>query len=96
MKKTAALLVILASLFLCSCAPDIVRSGGVVVRGEMPKPTDIISYYKNEDVVYVTKSGTKYHKDGCPYLKSSKIMISLEQAVMEGRQPCSGCFDDDK
>ena len=26
--------------------------------------------------VYVTKSGTKYHKENCSYLKSSKIMIS--------------------
>lgn len=92
MKKAAALLVILVSLFLCSCTPDIVQKGGAVVRGKRPKPTDIISYYKNEDVVYVTKSGGKYHKDGCPYLKSSKIMISLEQAIAEGKEPCSRCF----
>lgn len=91
MKKTAALLCV-SLLFLCSCTPGIVVSGGVVVRGEMPSPTNIISYYKNEEIVYVTESGSKYHKDGCSYLKSSKIMISLEQALMEGRQPCSKCF----
>lgn len=90
--KKAALLLILSILLLSSCTPDIAASGGSVVRGELPEPTGIISYYKNEDVVYVTESGTKYHKEGCPYLKSSKIMVSLEQAVMEGKQPCSRCF----
>jgi hypothetical protein len=94
MKKAAVLLYLLISISLCSCAPGTVRSGGVVVRSEAPKPADIVSYYENEDIVYVTVSGEKYHRDGCPYLKSSKIMISLEQAVMEGKTPCSRCFGD--
>ncbi|MGE5494716.1 MAG: hypothetical protein ACM3S4_05395 [Burkholderiales bacterium] len=95
MKKAAALLVIVISLFLCSCVPEIVQKGGVVVRGERPKPTNIISYYKHEYVVYVTKSGTKYHNEDCPYLKTSKIMISLEQAAAEGKKPCSRCFGEE-
>jgi hypothetical protein len=94
MRKAVLLFTVSISLSLCSCAPEIVRSGGVVVRGERPKPKDIASYYKNEDIVYVTASGEKYHKDGCTYLKSSKIMMSLEQAVMEGKQPCSRCYGD--
>jgi hypothetical protein len=67
-------------------------SGGVVVRGEPSYVTDLESYYKNEEIVYVTKRGKKYHKEGCPYLKSSKMMVSLEQALMEGKEPCSRCF----
>jgi hypothetical protein len=90
MKK--ALIFLIPILLLCSCTPGIAASGGVVIHGELPKPTGIISYYKNEDIVYVTKSGKKYHNEGCTYLKSSKIMISLEQAIMEGKQPCSKCF----
>lgn len=80
-------------LLLSSCAPsDIVSAGGVVVRGEIPKPTNIASYYSKENIVYVTKSGKKYHKDGCRFLKSSKIIISLEQAQEEGLTPCTECF----
>jgi len=60
----------------------------------MPKPTNIEAYYAKEDIVYVTKSGTKYHKDGCPYLKGSKIPVSLEQAKEEGLTPCSKCYPD--
>lgn len=95
MKKFALPLILIFILLLTSCAPQTVSSGGVVVRGDMPKPTDIESYYSGEDIVYVTKSGTKYHKENCSYLKSSKIPVSLEQAIMEGLTPCSRCFGDD-
>ena len=42
-------------------------------------------------VVYVTETGTKYHVDGCRYLKKSKIEKSLADAVAEGYEPCSKC-----
>ncbi len=42
-------------------------------------------------IVYVTNSGKKYHKQGCSYLKSSKIQIELEEAVNGGYEPCSIC-----
>ncbi len=41
--------------------------------------------------VYVTKSGKKYHADGCSYLSSSKIAISLDDAKAKGYTPCSKC-----
>lgn len=91
MRKIFIVLLVI-SVLLSSCVPDIAVSGGVVVSGERAVPTNIESYYKNEDIVYVTKSGSKYHKKGCPYLKSSSIMMSLGQAVMEGKKPCSRCF----
>lgn len=93
MKKLLILLLLVSTLFVASCASSsITAAGGVVIRGCLTKPTDIASYYKNENIVYVTKSGAKYHKDGCRFLKSSKIMISLEQAREEGLEPCAECF----
>ena len=41
--------------------------------------------------VYITKTGSKYHNDGCKYLSSTKISISLEDAVKKGYKPCSVC-----
>lgn len=41
-------------------------------------------------LVYVTKSGTKYHVEGCPHLRKSAIPISLQEAVKR-YQPCSHC-----
>lgn len=47
---------------------------------------------RNEQTVYVTNSGKKYHRDGCQYLKKSKIPISLSSAQSQGYTPCSKCF----
>lgn len=37
--------------------------------------------------VYVTRTGSKYHQEGCRYLSSSKIPISLE-AAKQKYEPC--------
>lgn len=41
---------------------------------------------------YVTKSGTKYHVDGCASLNKSKIAISYSDAVTKGYKPCKACI----
>jgi hypothetical protein len=41
--------------------------------------------------VYITKTGSKYHRDGCRYLSKSKIAITLKQAKDSGYTPCSVC-----
>lgn len=40
--------------------------------------------------VYITKTGSKYHRAGCQYLRKSKIAISLEEAK-RSYEPCSKC-----
>lgn len=41
--------------------------------------------------VYVTNSGTRYHRDGCSSLSRSKIAVSLEDAVRSGYGACGVC-----
>ena len=41
-------------------------------------------------IVYVTKSGTKYHREGCRYLDKSAIPITLEEAKKK-YEPCKVC-----
>lgn len=43
-------------------------------------------------VYYVTKTGEKYHVDGCRSLSKSKIQISYNNAVARGYKPCSSCI----
>ena len=43
------------------------------------------------DVVYRTKTGSKYHRSGCSYLKS-KIETTVSEAQSMGLGPCSRCF----
>lgn len=41
--------------------------------------------------VYVTNSGTKYHRAGCSHLKSSKIEMDKDAAIAAGYTPCKTC-----
>lgn len=41
--------------------------------------------------VYITRTGTKYHRDGCRYLSSSKIPVDLNELDLEKYSPCSVC-----
>lgn len=59
---------------------------------------DSVSYYEDdseyteptETTVYVTKTGSKYHRSGCQYLKKSKIPMALSDA-RQSYGPCSKC-----
>ena len=44
----------------------------------------------NVPVVYTTRTGTKYHRDGCRYLRASKIPIPLTDARRQ-YSPCLVC-----
>jgi hypothetical protein len=95
MKKVALIMPLLCIMLLTACAPQIVRQGGVVVYGDARETAGYLSYYAEETVVYVTKSGEKYHIADCSYLTDSAMPVSLEQAVAEGKQPCSRCHPDE-
>lgn len=40
--------------------------------------------------VYVTETGTKYHKSTCKHLANSKIEVELHKA-MDDKEPCKTC-----
>lgn len=42
--------------------------------------------------VYITESGSKYHKANCQYLSKSKKSIDLSKAKAQGYEPCSKCY----
>lgn len=44
----------------------------------------------NETIVYITNTGSKYHRASCSYLKS-KNAITKEKAISQGYSPCSRC-----
>ena len=43
------------------------------------------------DTVYVTNSGSKYHRSGCRYLSKSSVPISRSEAVQQGYTACKVC-----
>lgn len=48
----------------------------------------------DSQIVYVTKSGTKYHKKSCNYLKNSSIELTRIEAEKQHYSPCSKCRPD--
>lgn len=46
---------------------------------------------QEEIIVYITDTGTKYHRGSCRHLKKSKIETTLEKAKSNGYEPCGTC-----
>jgi hypothetical protein len=51
------------------------------------------SLSSNDNIVYISKSGTKYHRSICKTLKFSRIPKNLS-SVCNLYQPCRLCFND--
>ena len=47
---------------------------------------------ETSQIVYVTRTGSKYHSAGCQYLKKSCIEKDLTDAQNQGYTPCSKCW----
>jgi hypothetical protein len=50
-----------------------------------------VTVEQDDTTVYITNTGTKYHKANCRYLDQSKKALSLSQACAQGYTPCSVC-----
>ncbi len=66
-------------------------------NGKTEQPTSEITISQTEtkkdvaeEIVYITKTGAKYHRAGCKYLRKSSIPIKLRDAVLK-YSPCSVC-----
>ena len=46
---------------------------------------------KKEQTVYITRTGSKYHRAGCQYLSRSQIPIKKSDAIDRGYTACSRC-----
>lgn len=76
-KRILRLLTVSTALFLCLAliAPDFAPAG--------QDPATI--------VVYITRTGKKYHRGTCRYLRQSKIKTTLAEAKENGYLPCKVC-----
>lgn len=45
-------------------------------------------------MVYITMDGDKYHRDGCQYLRTSRVEVSLDVAHAMGKEACLVCGPD--
>jgi hypothetical protein len=79
MRRLLATLILCISP-LCPLAPPFAAQCGTVAKQENQTRT-----------VYITRSGKKYHLDGCQYLAAGKTAISLKDAKAKGYTACKVC-----
>jgi micrococcal nuclease len=83
--KRRFLLFAAAALLLCGC-------GKAAAQSAPPPPEAGTAAAGTPDtVVYVTKSGERYHREDCSSLRRSQIAISLLEAVQSDYGPCAIC-----
>ena len=58
---------------------------------DIKKQTDATRVFTGDIVVYVTRTGKKYHRVDCSSLSKSKIPIKLSEAKARGYTPCQRC-----
>ena len=85
MKRKIILLVITISLLF-----SVSIQSSYAVASNTSKATISATQTKNI-TVYITRTGKKYHKAGCRYLKQSKIPVKLKDAKANGYEPCKVC-----
>ena len=66
-------------------------SAGVVSLLPALPPTTQQAVDPQTATVYVTKTGKKYHRDGCRSLSRSRIPMTVKEAKAKGYTPCSVC-----
>ncbi len=73
-------------------APSKPRDRGAEPKfGAEPSGRKAKSGAESNPLVYITKTGSKYHRAECPHLRQSAIPIRLSEAKARGLEPCSHC-----
>lgn len=67
----------------------------VTLQPEAPKETPPVKPVSPEPLawVWVTRSGTKYHREDCPHLSDSRRRVRLDE-VRSTHEPCRTCHPD--
>lgn len=65
----------------------------IIVHNIPPTASPQFANSKNLKPVYITPSGSKYHKSTCRHIqKSATVELSIEDAVNAGYEPCKDCM----
>ncbi len=65
-------------------AAQVTAAADVSTHRDVSIPDDTV-------IVYITRTGTKYHRAGCHHLRHSHIPLTLAEAKERGYSACSAC-----
>jgi len=67
----------------------------VALAGSAPESPNLTAGFaaaaKQECVVYITRTGYRYHVGDCGYLRRSRIPVEKRKAIKAGYTPCKVC-----
>ena len=63
---------------------------------EVTTPPEAHDGHEHEVMVFVTKTGTKYHLETCRHLRKSKRQLTLKEAKEKNYEACKTCKPDKK
>lgn len=69
-------------------AAGVAKTGVVVVK---PAASHTLRPVSATTKVYITRTGAKYHRSNCRYLRYSKIKVTLKYAKSHGYGACKIC-----
>ena len=69
----------------------LIGTTGIIANSTSPAFAQTKYSDQKEKVVYITRTGKKYHRFGCRYLRYSRIKITKREAIEEGYTPCKIC-----
>ncbi len=72
------------------CSPPTTSSPTQPVQGSSVSAPSGSAAVAGDEIVYVTRTGTKYHRAGCRYLSKSAIPMPVKEAAAR-YAPCSVC-----
>lgn len=82
----------LASVTPATVTPSAMPASTDTPEADDPEETEPVgSTGSDGQIVYVTKSGSKYHTADCSHLSKSKIAKTLSEAKASGYEPCKSC-----
>ncbi|MBE6607775.1 MAG: hypothetical protein E7633_04410 [Ruminococcaceae bacterium] len=79
--------------FVFECKIDILKAFGLKGKDDDDKDKEKYTLQEAERItVYITESGTRYHRENCQYVKNNPIKSTLAQAVNDKNlQACKKC-----
>jgi hypothetical protein len=94
MKRTfislSLVLVGIIPTFSQTVAPSKVAQNNAIVTPATKGPP-AAKIYTEGDTVYITRTGKKFHRAGCPSLRYSAIAMKRWEAIAKGYAPCNIC-----
>jgi hypothetical protein len=65
--------------------------GGNGVYTSKAEGIKLEDFGKVQKIVYITRTGEKYHTENCRYLRHSKIAVTLNDEIKSSYEPCKVC-----